>query len=176
MKSASAKNLSSWVHCLRLHFSGFCTHATGRRHVMPEREIVPELAEWQARRNASFHLRQQQPAPEPQQLLPPLPLHKAQALSHTHQSSLSSLPPSDPVTPHTNASTSTRGADRPGGGSSSASDAGDEDSGSRPPSSRFAAPYAASDSPRDAEPRHRLQPSWPQLSTSGLRHVEERGI
>jgi hypothetical protein len=131
---------------------------------MPERGIVPELAEWQARRTASFQLRQQQPPPEP---LPPQ-VYTPQALSHNHQASFSSLPPGDPVTPHTNASTSTRGAGRPGGGSSSASEAGDDDSGSQQTSSRFAVPYHDDDSPQHAAaPRHRLQPSWPQLSTSG---------
>jgi hypothetical protein len=137
---------------------------------MPDRETVPEVAEWKTRRTASFQLRQQQPPQEPQHLTPQslaLPPYTPQLICHNHQSSISSLPPSDPVTPHTNASTSTRGADRPGGGSSSASEAGDDDSGSQQPGSRFALPYPADDSPTAAEPRHRMQPSWPQLSTSG---------
>ena len=136
------------------------------------------MAEWQARRTASFQLRQQQPSQEPQHLTPQslaLPPYTPQLIRHNHQSSISSLPPSDPVTPHTNVSTSTRGADRPGGGSSSASEAGDDDSGSQQPSSRFATPYPADDSPQHAAaPRHRLQPSWPQLSTSGGQR-NERG-
>ena len=146
---------------------------------MPDRETVPEVAEWQARRTASFQLRQQQPPQEAQHLTPQslaLPPYTPQLVHHNHPPSISSLPPSDPVTPHTNASTSTRGADRLGAGSSSASEAGDDDdSGSQQPSSRFTVPYPDDNSPQHgAEPRHRLQPSWPQLSTSGGQRTEMR--
>lgn len=139
---------------------------------MQEREVAPEVAEWQAQRAASFQLRTQQPPPEPAR--PPLlPLHTAQpAGSHPHQSSLSSLLPGDPITPHKDAGSSNPGGggDRPGGSSSSsASEAGDGDGdgSSHPPSSRTAAASSVSDSPHVAAPRHRAQPSWPRLSTSG---------
>lgn len=146
-------------------------------------EPVPEVVEWQAQRYASSFLNAQPAATQPaaQPLPPQPPLLSLQGLhptgAHAHQSSLSGLPAGDPITPHTdNGGTATPGTDDGG----TASD-GDDDSSTRVPSGRtapagfagsqpsaFAESQSVSDSPHIASPqRHRTQPSWPHLSTSG---------
>ena len=90
----------------------------------------------------------------------PLPLHPPlQPLPQpVVQTSLSGLPPGDPITPH----------GRSPGGSSSSSDAGDVDgdSGIHARGSSQAR-SSLSSSPHPHAARHRPQPSWPRLSTSG---------
>lgn len=151
---------------------------------MSGQEPVPEVLEWQAQRYASSFLNAQpatpQPTVQPLSSQPPLlPLQTVQpAGAHVHQSSLSGLPPADPITPHTDGGGTATPHTEDGG---TASD-GEDGSSSRAPSSgdrtavagfarsqqsAFAESQSAGNSPHVASPRrHRTQPSWPQLSTS----------
>lgn len=140
-------------------------------HVMPAPETPPP--QWPAQQRIESSFRQQSPQRdvaalhfEPQ--LPPQLQTPQLAPQPGLQPSLSGLPPGDPITPHTH-----------DGYNSSGSDAGDSIGGAGARRSSQGQSSLDGSSPHlagpDASPhmsmRHRTQPSWPHLSTSGDQRI-----